>query len=90
MATYIKTLADEQVVNAPDDYRWYNRLRDRLGTGLPRESDRGLVENDGSGDYRLSTHPDLVTYDKSKLLNHLKPDVQRIARMLPRYRKPKR
>ena len=33
-----------------------------------------IIENDGSQNYRISTHPDFVTYDKKKLSGQIKGD----------------
>jgi hypothetical protein len=86
----IDKLVAEHTVNDPLDYRWYGRLRTKLGAGATGNALESLLENDGDKSYRISTHPDFVTYDRSKLLCHPKGDVQRMAKMLPSSSKPKK
>ena len=87
---HVKTLAEDKVINAPEDYRRQNVLKKTLGAGLSSDAARHLIENDGSGNYRLSTHPSFVTYEKRKLLDHPNEDVRRMAKMLPRIRRTKK
>ncbi len=42
-----------------------------------------LIEGDGKKHYRLSTHPDLVTYVKENLLRHPHKQVGQTAAKLP-------
>ena len=37
---------------------------------LNEKETKELIENKKSGLYRISTHPDFITYNKEKLLNH--------------------
>jgi len=41
-----------------------------------------FIQNDGSKNYRISAHPDFVTYDKERLLNHPDPDIRGLAKRL--------
>jgi hypothetical protein len=41
-----------------------------------------LIENKKSGLYRISTHPDFITYNKEKLINHKDPRVRELAENL--------
>jgi len=83
----MEELSRDHVVNAPDDHRWYSRLRSSLGAGLPRALRKRLIENDGAGNYRLSTHPDFATYDRRKLMGHPKADVRKMAALLSNSRR---
>jgi len=42
-----------------------------------------FIENDGSKSYRIPTHPNFVTYDKEKFLNHQDLEVRKLAEDLP-------
>ena len=42
-----------------------------------------FIENDGSKNYRISTHPDFITYNKEKLLNHKDSQIRKLAEELP-------
>ena len=63
-------MIQKRVVSDPDDYRIYSNLRRRLQGSLVNKNGQDFVENDGSKRYRISAHPDFITYDKKKLLNH--------------------
>jgi hypothetical protein len=82
-------LSKEKIV-PESGHQIYTRLRKRLEPHLTERNGRDLVENDGKGYYRLSTPPELVTYDKNKLLRHPTRDVRAVARRLPRSNKSKK
>ena len=42
-----------------------------------------VIENDKKGRYRISTHPDFITYNKEKLLNHQDSQIRELAEELP-------
>jgi len=50
---------------------------------LLKKNAKTFIENDGSKRYRISTHPDFITYDKEELLQHPDEDIRRIAEQLP-------
>lgn len=50
---------------------------------LDNNSVKKLIENKKSGLYRISTHPDFITYNKEKLLNHKDPRIRKLAEELP-------
>ncbi len=67
-------------------YQPLSRLRDKLRPVLesdPKDLFEKGFDETGMSRYRLSTHPDFVTYDKGKLLQHPDPDIKRIAGQLP-------
>lgn len=43
-----------------------------------------FIENDGSKRYRISAHPDFVTYDRDALLEHTDSTVRAFAKKLPK------
>lgn len=65
------------------DYRPWVKLRRELRGFLLDPDAKKLIENNKSGAYRISTHPDFVTYDKEKLLSHPNGRIKDLARALP-------
>ena len=61
------------------------RLRENLMKikALDNNSVKELIENKKSGFYRISNHPDFITYNKEKLLSHEDPDIKKFAEELP-------
>jgi len=85
------TILDENIFNSSDpdnpqgieDFRKFYELRKALkGYLLKKDSDK-FIENDRKGRYRISTHPDFITYNKKKLLNHKDPKIRKLAEELP-------
>lgn len=79
----IYSLYDEHIITDPDKYQIYSRLRTDLQGSLIDKDGKKFIENDGSKYYRISTHPDFITYNKEKLLNHKDPDIKKLAEELP-------
>ena len=66
----IQDLKDEGIISEDGIYQMFSNLRAVLqGATLEKDGHR-LIQSDGSKKYRISIHPDLVTYNKSKLLDH--------------------
>lgn len=86
----IESLDEENIVPGPIEYRPYSRLREALKPVLPERAAYDLIQADEAGHYRLSVHPDLLTYDRQRLLEHDNPDVVKVANQLPRSGKLKR
>lgn len=89
------TILDENIFKSSDsdnpqgieDFRKFYELRKALkGYLLKKDSDK-FIENDRKGRYRISTHPDFITYNKEKLLNHKDPQIRKLAEKLPNIRK---
>ncbi len=52
-----------------------------LSNGYLLEKDaKKFIENDGSKRYRISTHPDFVTYERGNLLKHAEAEVRAVAK----------
>ena len=49
-------------------YQVFDRLRQPLAGSLLEKDAKKFIENDGSKRYRISTHPDFITYDRVKRL----------------------
>jgi len=65
-------------------YQTISRLRTPLKGSLLQKNAKAFIESGGSKQYRVSTHPDFVTYDKKALLGHPDSSVQSSTKDLPR------
>jgi len=81
------TLFDEHIISDTDRYQIYSNLRSAIKGYLIEKDGRKFIESDGSTNYRISTHPDFVTYDKRKLKRHQNAQIRRIAGELPKSRR---
>ena len=79
----IHSLYDEHIITDPDKYQIYSRLRTNLQGSLIDKDGEKFIENDGSKNYRISTHPDFITYNKAKLLNHKDSQIRKLSEELP-------
>ncbi|MFH1374784.1 MAG: hypothetical protein ABII79_13425 [bacterium] len=78
------TLESEGVVSNAGTFQVYSRLRTALAGSLLEKDGGAFIQNDGSKRYRISVHPDFITYDKKKLKNHPDGRVREVAEKLPR------
>ena len=76
-------LEEDRVIPDPRLHHVYSDLRKAVEGSLHGRDGMKFIENDGSQNFRISTHPDLITYDKEKLTNHPDNDVAAIASKLP-------
>lgn len=71
-------------------YQGVDRLRKTMGGYLLEKDAKKFIENNASKQYRISTHPDFVTYDRGNLLKHTDADVSELAKKyhdeLPQYK----
>lgn len=65
-------------------YQPFDRLRKPLEGSLLERDAKKFIENNASKQYRISTHPDFVTYDRNVLLKHTLKEVQDMAKKLPK------
>jgi len=79
----IHSLDEEHIIADPGKYQIYSNLRTVLKGSLIDKNAKKFIENDGSKNYRISTHPDFITYSKKKLLSHKDPDIRELAEELP-------
>jgi len=79
----IHSLDEERIITDPDKYQIYSNLRTVLKGSLIDKNGKKFIENDGSRNYRISSHPDFITYNKEKLLSHKDPDIKKLAEELP-------
>lgn len=63
-------------------YQIFDHLRKPLEGSLHEKDAKKFIENDGSKRYRISTHPDFVTYERGNLLEHTDADVRELAQKL--------
>lgn len=78
----IYTLESEGVITDSLKYQIYSNLRTALEGSLSDRDGQKFIQNDGSKNYRVSTHPDFITYDKKKLLNHQDRQIKELAKKL--------
>jgi hypothetical protein len=78
-----QTLESEDVITDAQNYQRYSSLRALLQAALLGKNAEEFIQSDGSKHYRISTHPDFITYDRSKLRNHPDPKIMKIAQDLP-------
>ncbi|MEW6171197.1 MAG: hypothetical protein AB1472_06555 [Candidatus Omnitrophota bacterium] len=72
----------EGIITDVDKFQIYSNLRTSLqGSLLDREGQK-FIENNGSKQYRISLHPDFITYHREKLLKHHDTSIQELARKL--------
>ena len=73
----MQSLYEKRIIHYPVRYQIFNHLRTAFKGNLLEKNPMKFIENKGSGYYRISTHPDFVTYDKKKLLKH--PEIDQRA-----------
>lgn len=76
-------LQAEGLISDSAHYQPYSNLRTDLKGSLREKDGKKFVEASGSKRYRISTHPDFVTYDKVRLLNHPDLDIRDLTEKLP-------
>jgi hypothetical protein len=76
-------LATEGFISGSTQYQPYSNLRTALKGSLKEKDGKKFIEASGSKKYRISSHPDFVTYDKGKLLDHQHSDIRKLAKELP-------
>ncbi len=77
------TLQSESIVPDSEGHQIYGRLRKAVEPSLLNRCSLDFIQNDGAKSYRMSTHPDFVTYDCRRLLTHSSRRVQMLAGRLP-------
>lgn len=65
-------------------YQIFDRVRTPLQGSLLDKDAKKFIENNASKQYRISTHPDFITYDRAVLLKHTDATVKSFAKKLPR------
>ncbi len=65
-------------------YQIFDRVRQPLQGSLQGKDAKKFIENNASKQYRISTHPDFVTYDRENLLNYADITIKNMAKKLPR------
>ena len=63
-------------------YQVFDRVRKPLEGSLRDKDAKKFIENNASKQYRISTHPDFVTYDLNKLKQHSLSEIKSLARKL--------
>jgi len=68
-------LVAEGYINHIEHRQRFSNLRTKLEGSLHEKAGTKFIQASGSKEYRLSTHPDFVTYDKEKLKTHPDPKI---------------
>ncbi|MDD5584715.1 MAG: hypothetical protein PHV55_06645 [Candidatus Omnitrophica bacterium] len=76
------TLESEGIITDVDKFQIYSNLRTSLQGSLLDKEGQKFIENNGSKQYRISLHPDFITYHREKLLKHHDSSIQELARKL--------
>ena len=71
-------LMAEGFINDIMAHQPYSNLRSKLEGSLKEKDGEKFIEASRSKEYRLSTHPDFITYDKKKLKTHPDPNIQKL------------
>jgi hypothetical protein len=69
-------------INDIEHRQRYSQLREHFKGSLKEKDGEKFIECDRSKGYRLSTHPDFVTYDKVRLSGHTDVKIPILARKL--------
>lgn len=75
-------LVKRKIIHDLEDRRKQSSLRLLLRGGQINKT-RDVIENDGSGHYRLSTHPEYITYNKDQIIHNLDEYTSAIGKNLP-------
>jgi hypothetical protein len=76
------TLDSDGIITDVDKFQIYSNLRTSLQGSLLDKEGQKFIENNGSKQYRISLHPDFITYHREKLLKHHDSSIQVLARRL--------
>jgi len=63
-------------------YQIFDRVRSPIKGSLLGKDGLKFIEGNGSKQYRISTHPDFVTYDRSNLMKHSDATIKALAKKL--------
>ena len=66
------------------NYQIFDRVRKPLEGSLQGKDAKKYIENNGAKQYRISTHPDFVTYDLRNLKKHADSVVSEFAEKMPK------
>jgi len=65
-------------------YQIFDRVRSPLQGSLLGKDAKKFIENNASKQYRISTHPDFVTYNRNNLLKHTDSTIRDLAKQFPK------
>lgn len=64
-------------------YQIFDRVRSPLKGSLLGKDGLKFIEGNGSKQYRISTHPDFISYNRGNLLKHANSTIKALAKKLP-------
>jgi len=79
---HTSTLRTEGILADVEPYQIFDNLRSSLEPCLTGTNRRDLIENIPRKGYRVSTHPDFITYNKERLLQQFKDVDARVIRIV--------
>ncbi|MDO8489458.1 MAG: hypothetical protein Q7S42_05050 [Candidatus Omnitrophota bacterium] len=65
-------------------YQIFDRVRSPLQGSLLGKDTKKFIENNAQKQYRISTHPDFITYNRTNLLKHTDSTIKALAKKLPK------
>jgi len=65
-------------------YQIFDHVRKPLEGSLLAKDAKKFIENNASKQYRISTHPDFITFERKNLVRHTSVSVQTLAKGLPK------
>jgi len=79
---HTSTLRSEGILADVEPYQIFDNLRSSLEPCLTGTNRRDIIENVRGKGYRVSTHPDFITYNKERLLQQFKDVDARVIRIV--------
>lgn len=67
----------------PGKHQFYDNFRTPIEGSLINKNGKDFLQNGGEGQWRLSVHPDFITYERANLMKHTLKDVREFAKKLP-------
>ncbi len=78
------SLGSDSIITDVDKFQIYSNLRTALQGSLLDKDGQKFIENNGSKQYRISLHPDFITYHREMLIKHPDSIIQELAKKLPK------
>lgn len=79
----VQDLEEVKILSDTSRHQNFSNLRTALKAGLLEGDALSFIQNDGAKNYRISNHPDLISYDRNRLMAHPDDRIRKIAKELP-------
>ena len=82
---HLNDLEKDKIISSRTFPQYIDRLNNDLKINVMfcKDNNKKLIKTLGSGCYQISTHPDFITYNKEKLLNHQDFHNRKLVEELP-------